>query len=95
MSGTPVLRFERTLTLGVIVALALQSAGALIWAGAAGERLDQIERRLDDQAALATPVAERLARLEEHAVHTRESLGRIEDRLDTPRTAPEPTRRSY
>lgn len=94
MTGAPVLRFERPLTLGVILALALQSAGALIWAGAAGERLDQIERRLDDQAALATPVAERLARLEEHAVHTRESLARIEDRLDAPRPAPDPAYRN-
>ncbi len=75
-------RFERTLTFGVVIALAVQSAGALIWAGAAGERLDQIERRLDEQDALSVPVAERLARLEEHAVHTRASLNRIEQRLD-------------
>jgi type II secretory pathway component PulM len=95
MSRAPLLRFERTLTLGVIVALALHSAGALIWAGAASERLDQIERRLDDQTALATPVAERLARLEEHAVHTRESLARIEDRLDAPRPGSEPAYRNY
>ena len=88
MSGDPVLRFERTLTFGVVVALGLQTAGALIWAGAAGERLDQIERRLDDQAALSAPVAERLARLEEHAVHTRASLARIETRLEARRGAP-------
>ena len=75
-------RFERTLTFGVVIALAVQSAGALIWAGAAGERLNQIERRLDEQDALSVPVAERLARLEEHAVHTRAGLTRIEQRLD-------------
>ncbi len=75
-------RFERTLTFGVVIAVAVQSAGALIWAGATGERLNQMERRLDDQAAVSAPVAERLARLEEHALHTRESLARIEHRLD-------------
>ena len=88
MSRAPIWRFERTLTFGVVIALALQSAGALIWAGATGERLDQIERRLDDQAALSVPMAERLARLEEHALHTRESLARIEDRLDARRALP-------
>jgi hypothetical protein len=71
------------LTFGVVIALAVQSAGALIWAGATGERLDQMERRLDAQDALSTPVAERLARLEEHAMHSRESLLRIEHRLDS------------
>jgi hypothetical protein len=74
-------KLDRTLTFGVVIALAVQSAGALIWAGGAGERLDQMERRLDDQGALSTPVAERLARLEEHALHTRASLDRIEQRL--------------
>jgi hypothetical protein len=75
-------RIERTLTLGVIVTLALQSGGALIWAGAAGERMDQMERRLDDEAADTAPVNERLARLEAHAVNVRASLDRIERKLD-------------
>ena len=80
----PPLRIERTLTLGVIVALALQTGGALIWAGAASERLEQMERRVDDQAALSAPVNERLARLEAHAVNARGSLERIERKLDDP-----------
>lgn len=75
-------RMERTLTLGVIVTLALQTGGALIWAGAAGERMEQMERRLDDQATLNAPVNERLARLEAHAVNVRASLDRIERKLD-------------
>lgn len=78
----PPLKIERTLTLGVIVALALQTGGALIWAGAAGERLDQMERRLNDQASVSAPVNERLARLEAHAVNARASLERIERKLD-------------
>lgn len=71
-------RIERSVTLGVIVALALQTGGALIWAGAAGERLD----RLEDQGAALTHAGERLARLEEQIGQARESLSRIERRLD-------------
>lgn len=78
----PPLRLERTLTFGVLLALALQTGGALIWAGATGERLDQMERRLEVQDASTAPVSERLARLETHAVNARASLERIERRLD-------------
>ena len=78
----PPLKIERKLTFGVIVALALQTGGALIWAGAAGERLDQMERRLDAQDLVSGPVNERLARLEAHAVHAGASLERIERKLD-------------
>ena len=51
---------ERKLTAGFILALAIQTGGALIWAGAAAERIEALERRAD----LARPVGERLARLE-------------------------------
>lgn len=78
----PGLRFDRTLTLSVIVVLALQTGGALIWSGATAERLDQVERRLDQHDALSGPSSERLARLEAHVVHARASLERIERRLD-------------
>ncbi|MAL09660.1 MAG: hypothetical protein CMF74_08355 [Maricaulis sp.] len=71
-------RIERSVTLGVIVALALQTGGALIWAGAAGERLDRLER----QTSALTTTGERLARLEEQIGQARESLNRIERRLD-------------
>ena len=71
-------RFERNVTLGVVTALALQTAGALMWAGATGERLDQLEAR----AAAVEPLYERLARLEEHSAHTRAALARIEHRLN-------------
>tara|TARA_R110002096_G_scaffold76151_1_gene180254 strand:+ start:312 stop:560 length:249 start_codon:yes stop_codon:yes gene_type:complete len=71
-------RIERSVTLGVVVALALQTGGALIWAGAAGERLDRLEREMAPVAA----TSERLARLEEQMEQARESLARIERRLD-------------
>ncbi|MEQ8405709.1 MAG: hypothetical protein RKE49_11470 [Oceanicaulis sp.] len=77
-SLTTVLKIDRRITLGVITALALQTGGALIWAGAASERLDQLEARAEAGAG----ANERLARLEEHAAHTRAALDRIERRLN-------------
>ncbi len=71
-------RLDRSITLGVILTLTLQTAGALMWTGAANERLDQLETRADASA----PVAERLARLEAHAAYSRAALERIERRLE-------------
>lgn len=62
----------------VIVAIALQAAGALLWAGQAAARIDELQGRIEAQA----PVAERLARLEAQTVAMRASLDRIEARLD-------------
>ncbi len=71
-------RFERSITLGVAVALALQTASALMWAGGVRERISQLETR----AAAADSVNERLARLEEHSLYTRAAITRIERKLD-------------
>ncbi|MEE9347692.1 MAG: hypothetical protein V3U82_05825 [Robiginitomaculum sp.] len=72
------LRFDRTITLSIIFAISIQTAGALMWAGAAEARLTDLESR----AQQALPVSERLARLEEQMSMARQSLGRIEQRLD-------------
>ena len=72
------LRMDRTITLSLVVAVLVQTAGALLWAGAAEARLSQLET----QAAADLPVAERLARLEEQMLGARQSLTRIERRLD-------------
>ena len=72
------LRVDRTITSGIILAVLVQTAGALLWAGTAEARLSQLET----QAAADLPVAERLARLEEQMVGARQSLTRIERRLD-------------
>lgn len=69
---------ERKIPLGVILALAIQSGGALAWAGGAAERIATLERRLDHEAG----VDERLARLEAEAEASRAALGRIEAKLD-------------
>ncbi|WP_421792264.1 hypothetical protein [Hyphobacterium sp.] len=71
-------RVERTVTLGVVVALVMQTGGALIWAGAASERLN----RLEDEAVIHESASERLARLEVQILQAQETLIRIERRLD-------------
>jgi hypothetical protein len=71
-------RLDRQVSAAVLVAVALQAATALMWAGRASARIDEMQRRLEAQA----PVAERLARLEEQATASRQSLARIEARLE-------------
>lgn len=72
------LHVDRTITFGLVLAVLVQTAGALLWAGAAEARLSTLEA----QAITDLPVAERLARLEEQMIGARQSLGRIERRLD-------------
>ena len=72
------LHVDRTISFALILAILVQTAGALLWAGAAEARLSQLEA----QAAADLPVAERLARLEEQMIGARQSLTRIERRLD-------------
>ena len=69
---------ERKITLGVVVALAIQTGGALLWAGAAAQRLTSLEQR----AELTRPVAERLARVEAELDAIALQLDRIETRLE-------------
>jgi len=71
-------RLDRQVSVGLIIAIVLQAATALMWAGRASARLDDMQRRLDTQA----PVAERLARLEEQAGATHAALDRIEAKLE-------------
>ena len=66
------------ITFALILALFLETAGGLIWAGRAAARLDAVERAVATQPE----VAERLARLEEQVTDARRSLARIEARLD-------------
>lgn len=62
----------------LIVALAVQTVGGLVWAGGAAARIGALEERVDEQRL----VAERLARLEEQGAATRQALERIERRLE-------------
>jgi len=66
------------ITTAVGVTILIQTALALLWAGAAAERITHLERSLDQSAILL----ERTARLEEQVIAMRQSLVRIENKLD-------------
>ena len=65
---------------GAALALTIgaQSVTALLWAGAAAERIDVLERQVER----AEPIAERLARMEAQLELTREQLDRIEAKVE-------------
>ncbi len=69
---------EKKLTFAVILAVTMESAGVLIWAGAASERLKEVELRVAAQAHMA----ERLARVEVHLQLAAAQLDRIEQKVE-------------
>lgn len=69
---------EFRVTVAIGAALVVQTSLALIWAGAASERLTQLERRADTGAAMI----ERTARLEEQVRFMSATLQRIEEKID-------------
>ena len=71
------IKIDPRVTYALILALILQTAGGLMWAGRAAARLDAVERAVATQPE----VAERLARLEEQGAEARRSLARIERKL--------------
>ena len=71
-------RLDRQVTAGVLLAVALQTGGVLIWAGREATRIEVIEQRLDRQSN----VSERLTRLEEQVFAARATLERMEHKLD-------------
>lgn len=72
------MKIDPRVTFALILALFLETAGGLIWAGRAAARLEEVERAVATQPE----VAERLARLEEQVAEARRALARIERRLD-------------
>ncbi|MEZ5957916.1 MAG: hypothetical protein R3C27_11975 [Hyphomonadaceae bacterium] len=71
------MKIDPRITFALILALFLETAGGLMWAGRAAARLEQVEQAVATQPE----VAERLARLEEQVTEARRSLARIERRL--------------
>jgi hypothetical protein len=69
---------EKKMTLAVIFAVVVESSGVLIWAGAASERLKEVELRVAAQAQMA----DRLARVEVHLEIAAAQLSRIEKKLE-------------
>jgi hypothetical protein len=72
------MKIDPRVTFALILALFLETAGGLIWAGRAAARLEEVERAVATQPE----VAERLARLEEQVAEARRALARIERRLE-------------
>lgn len=72
------MKFDDRVTYAVLLALAIETVGGLLWAGGAAARLTAAEAHITAQS----DVAERLARLEASLADARASLTRIEERLD-------------
>jgi hypothetical protein len=69
---------DKKITVGVILALIVESAGVFAWAGATGERLREVEVRV----AVQSQMAERLARVEVKLDLAGAQLTRIERKLE-------------
>ena len=72
------IQLDSRITYALVLTIALQSAGVLLRAGRAAERLDAAERGIGDMRV----VSERITRLEEQVTQARRSLERIETALD-------------
>lgn len=72
------MEIEKKVTIGLIVAILVQTGGALVWAGAAAERISTVETELADRKMLS----ERLARVEAVLDGARGQLDRIERRME-------------
>ncbi len=72
------MNFEKKVTLGFVMAVLVQTGGALVWAGAAAERITVLERNVE----AGRPVGERLARVEAELGAVRAQLDRMERKLE-------------
>ncbi|MGV8996388.1 MAG: hypothetical protein ACOH12_05530 [Parvibaculaceae bacterium] len=71
-------RIDRHVPVALVLTIVLQTGAALMWSGAAAERLTSLEQR----AGRTDEVIERTARLEEQSKAMQASLVRIEEKLD-------------
>ena len=69
------MKFDRSIGMALMVTVALETAAAIFWVGAAEARLADLER----DHMVNTDVSVRLARLEGETAIMRESLRRIEE----------------
>jgi hypothetical protein len=72
------MEIEKKVTVGLIVAILVQTGGALVWAGAAAERIANVEAGLEDRKS----VSERLVRVEAQLEGVSGQLNRIERRME-------------
>ncbi|MDJ0920559.1 MAG: hypothetical protein QNI84_05485 [Henriciella sp.] len=69
---------ECKVTAAFVLALAVQTGGALIWAGAAAQKIEVLEAEVQE----TRPVYERLARVEAELEAVRAQLDRIENKVE-------------
>ena len=69
---------DKRITLALLFAMVIETAGALMWTGRAAARLDEVERRQNAEAG----VAERLARIETELADVRAMLERLDRRTE-------------
>ncbi|MCA8900279.1 MAG: hypothetical protein KDA53_03430 [Hyphomonas sp.] len=72
------MEIEKKVTISLIMAILIQTGGALVWAGSAAERITAVETELGERRS----VAERLARVEAELEGVRAQLDRIERRME-------------
>ena len=74
----PPLDLDRRIPIALVFGFLLQTGGALFWAGAAAERIAEVERETRANSA----VIERVVRLEAEVEAAHEALARIEMKID-------------
>lgn len=72
------MNWDRKITMAFVLAVLVQSAGALLWAGAAAERINAMEEELDKRR----PVIAQATRVEVELKLMRRQLERIERKLE-------------
>jgi hypothetical protein len=72
------MQIEKKISLAIVFAAIVEGAAVLLWAGAASERLKDVELRVAAQAGWP----ERLTRVEVRLEEAGAQLGRIERKLD-------------
>ena len=72
------MEIEKKVTIGLIIAILVQTGGALVWAGSAAERIRTVEAELNDRKT----VSERLVRVEAQLEAVSGQLNRIERRME-------------
>jgi hypothetical protein len=70
---------DTRITLALLVTMCLEAVVALLWVGAAAQRLTALEAGMNAQQ----PITERMARIEAQMTGVRATLDRIENRFDT------------
>ncbi|KCZ52563.1 hypothetical protein HY29_04605 [Hyphomonas beringensis] len=72
------MKMEQKVTAGFVLAVLVQTGGALVWAGAAAERISHLEQTVRERRTMV----ERLARLEEGVDRMESQLDRIERKME-------------